>query len=156
MSRVLKLAVVMGASTAFAKPWNGIDPGVASSIDVVGKFGEPSKRASVKGKEVLVYSGDRAINGTVQVQFKFNPNTQTIERIDLYPAPSISAADIEKSYGPVCEPSAPSDPCYYRKETASKHVYFLYLKLGLAIFFKEDGVSVRSFSFLPAGAAPAP
>jgi len=155
MSRLLNLAVLLVATAAFAKPWNGMDPGTASALDVIGKFGEPTKHSAAKGKDILVYSGDRAMTGTVQVQFKVNPSTQTVERIDLYPAPQITAADIEKSYGSVCDPRAPSDPCYYRRETASKHTYFLYLKLGLAIFFKDDGVTVRSFSFLPSG-APAP
>lgn len=151
MSRLLNVALVMMTTAAFAKPWNGIEPGIASVIDVIGKFGEPSKRKQMSGKDVLVYSGDKAMQGTVQVQFKVNPATQTIDRIDLYPAPVITAQAIEKSYGTSCQVQEPSEPCYYKRETATKHAYFLYLKLGLAIFFKDDGVTVRSFSFLPTG-----
>ncbi len=154
MSRVLNLAALLVATSALAKPWNGIAPGTASSFDVIGKFGEPSKKASAKGKEILVYSGDRAISGTVQVQFKVDPATNIVERIDLYPAPEITAEQIIASYGSACDTKKPVEPCHYRRETPNQHTYFLYLKLGLAIFFKEDGTTVRSFSFLPPGAAP--
>ena len=155
MSRVLNLTLLLLATPALAKPWKGLDPGVASVLDVIGKFGEPSKRATAKGKDVLVYSGDRAIPGTIQVQFKVDPASQTVERIDLYPEAEIKAEKIVSDHGPASDPQEPADPCYYRKETANKHAYFLYLKLGLAIFFKDDGSTVRSYSFLPAGATAA-
>ncbi len=156
MSRVLNAAVLLLASSAFARPWNGIDPGTSSVIDVVGKFGEPSKRSEAKGKQVLVYSGDRAINGTIQVHFKVNPASQTVDRIDVYPAPEIKASQVEESYGGACDPSSAGGgerPCFYKRQTETKHVYYLYLKLGLAVFFKDDQ-TVRSFSFLsPAAVA---
>lgn len=160
MSRIVNLLVVVVLASwsreALAKPWNGLDPGVASALDVVDKFGEPTKHVSIKGKDVLVYSGDRAIKGTIQVQFKVDPKSQTVERIDLYPEPVITSAQIQKSYGEVCAARGPTEPCFYSRETPSKRRYFLYLKLGLAIFFKDDNETVKSFSFLPAGSVPAP
>ncbi|MEW5737407.1 MAG: hypothetical protein AB1938_00690 [Myxococcota bacterium] len=137
------------AFPALAKPWNGIHPGVSSMIDVIGKFGEPSKKVMAKGQEVLVYSGPTAITGTVQAQFKCNPTTHVVERIDVYPAPVIPKEAVEKSYGRACDPMEAKEPCYYRKESASAHVYFHYVKLGLAVFFKDDGKTVQSFTFLP-------
>jgi len=155
MSRVLFIALLIPLS-ALAKPWNGIVPGDSGALDVVGKFGEPSKRLKSKGLEVLVYTRETAIKGTVQAQFKVDAQTQVVERIDVYPEPILDAAAIEKSYGGECAPKAPKEPCYYRKEAEAKdggaggkRPYFLYLKLGLAIFFKDDGKTVQSFAFLP-------
>lgn len=156
MSRLLFVILVAALpATALAKPWNGIHPGVSSSLDVIGKFGEPTRRVTVKGQEVLVYSGPAAITGTVQAQFKCNPQTHVVERIDVYPAPVIPEAAVEKSYGKQCDPMEAVEPCYYRKESATMHVYFLYVKLGLAVFFKDDK-TVQSMTFLPSAAQPAP
>ena len=135
---------------AFAKPWQGIIPGGGSSeIDVIGKFGEPTKRVAARGQSVLVYSGLQAIKGTVQAQFKCDPATKEVVRIDVYPEPVIDQAAIEKSYGKACEATSGIEPCYFHKDTALKHPYFLYPKLGLAIFFKDDNTTVLSFAFLP-------
>lgn len=156
MSRLLfvSLVVSLWPAAAVARPWNGIIPGVSSTIDVVGKFGEPTKRVMAKGQEVYVYSGPAAITGTLQAQFKTNPSTHVVERIDVYPAPLIPAAAVEKSYGKACDPMEAVEPCYYRKESSTTRVYFLYVKLGLAVFFKEDGKTVLSFAFLPESLKP--
>lgn len=147
MSRLTCLLFLV-STLAFAKPWQGITPKVSSEFDVEGKFGEPSKKVQARGQEVLIYSGAQAIKGTVQAQFKCDPQTKEVQRIDVYPEPVLDKAAIEKSYGPSCETNGAAEPCYWKKETAQKHVYFLYAKLGLAIFFKEDK-TVQSFAFLP-------
>ena len=149
MSR-LAFLFAFSSLMAFAKPWQGIIPGGGSSeIDVIGKFGEPTKRVAARGQLVLVYSGVQAIKGTVQAQFKCDPLTREVQRIDVYPEPVIDQAAIEKSYGKSCEATSGIEPCYFRKDTAQKHSYFLYPKLGLAIFFKDDNTTVLSFAFLP-------
>jgi hypothetical protein len=136
---------------AFAKPWQGITPGGGmSELDVIGKFGEPSRKVSARGQLVLVFSGAQTIKGTVQAQFKCDPATKEVQRIDVYPEPVIDMAAIEKSYGRSCEATEGAEPCYWRKDTAQKQPYFLYQKLGLAIFFKDDDKTVLSFAFLPA------
>ncbi len=150
MSRLLSLALLCAASTAWAKPWNSITPGASGALDVIGRFGEPSKRLKAKGQDVFVYTKEKAIKGTVQAQFKMNHQTQVVERIDVYPEPILDAEAIEKSYGPQCDEKKAKEPCYHRRETEAKKPYFLYVKLGLAIFFKEDGKTVQSFTFLPA------
>ncbi|MFT3707954.1 MAG: hypothetical protein QM817_09885 [Archangium sp.] len=147
MSR-LTFIVLLLPLLGLAKPWQGILPRGSSAIDVVGKFGEPTKRVNARGQEVLIYSGAQAIKGTVQAQFKCDPLTKEVQRIDVYPEPVLDVAAIEKSYGPACETNGATEPCYWKKETAQKHSYFLYAKLGLAIFFKED-LTVQSFAFLP-------
>ncbi len=118
-------------------------------FDVVGKFGEPTKKTESRGQQVLLYSGLQVIKGTVQVQFKLEPATKVIQRIDVYPAPVISAGEIEDSYGHACAETENKEPCYVKKQTAQGSTYFLYAKMGLAIFFKEDGRTVQSFAFLP-------
>lgn len=150
MSRLALLLALLPA-LGFAKPWQGIIPGGGmSELDVSGKFGEPTKRISARGQSVLVFSGLQAIKGTVQAQFKCDQSTKEVVRIDVYPEPLIDMSAIEKSYGRSCEATAGTEPCYWRKETAQKHPYFLYPKLGLAIFFKDDARTVLSFAFLPA------
>lgn len=149
MSRFLFVVAALLSPLAGAKPWQGIHPAASSAIDVIGKFGEPSKKVTARGQEVLVYTGAKAIKGTVQAQFKCDPETKEVKRIDVYPEPVIDLAAIEASYGKACDPAKPVEPCYYQKETPQKQVYLLYLKLGLAIFFKDDGKTVQSFAFLP-------
>ncbi len=149
MSR-LALFMALLPALGFAKPWQGITPGGGmSELDVVGKFGEPTKKLSARGQTVLVFSGLQAIKGTVQAQFKCDPATKEVVRIDVYPEPVIDVGAIEKSYGKSCEATGGTEPCYWRKDTAQKHAYFLYPKLGLAIFFKDDEKTVLSFAFLP-------
>lgn len=133
---------------ATAKPWNGIIPGTSSGLDVITRFGEPSKTLSAGGKQTLVYSGKAAIKATSQAQFKLGPD-KTVERIDVYPAVVIDVAAIEKSYGPACDLEASSDPCFVRKQTPQQRPYYVYAKLGLAVFFQGDGRTVQSLAFLP-------
>lgn len=145
----IALGWLVVSSLAFAKPWQGITPGASSAIDVVGKFGEPTKTLTARGQEVLVYSGLQAIRGTVQAQFKCDPVTKEVQRIDVYPEPVIDLSAIESSYGLACEATQAQEPCYWKKSSPQKHAYFLYAKLGLAIFFKDDARTVQSFAFLP-------
>lgn len=140
---------VLIATAALAKPWNGIEPAVTTKEAVVKKFGEPSKVTMVAGREVLSYSAFKAIKGTVQAQFRIDPGTGTVDRIDVFPEPIIDQEAIEKNYGAECSPGE-TEGCYVRRAQEKKPTYFLYAKLGLAIFFKEDGKIVQSFTFLPA------
>ncbi len=148
------LGVVAMAGSAWAKPWNGIIPGTSSELDVVGKFGEPSKTLSTKPttsepeKKTLVFSGPKAIKGTVQAQFKLNAS-KVVERIDVFPAVALDMAAIEKSYGPACDATASNDPCFVSKVSSSKRTYYVYAKLGLAVFFKDDNKTVQLLAFIP-------
>lgn len=148
MSRLV-YALILVAVPVIARPWQGIMPLGNSTLDVVGKFGEPLKTVIQNGREVLVYGGAKAIRGTVQVQFKCDPQTKEVQRIDVYPEPVIDAAEVERAYGLSCITSKKVEPCYWRKESPSKRVYFQYAKLGLAVFFKADGTTVQSFAFVP-------
>jgi hypothetical protein len=134
-----------------AKAWNGITPGVSTRDEVVKKFGEPSKVVAAGGREVLAYQQGKLIKGTTQAQFKVDPKTSIVERIDVFPAPVLSLEDIASAYGPLCSAQAPETrekPCYLKREDEKK-MYVVYVRLGLAVFFTSDGKSVQTFAFLP-------
>jgi hypothetical protein len=147
LSRSVLLGLTLSA-VAEARPWNGIKPGTSSAAEVLERFGPASKAVLSGDQQTLVYSGERAIKGTVQSQFKLGPDT-VVRRIDVYPAVTLDAAAIEGSYGPACNPRAPVEPCYVRKESPAKRLYYVYARLGLAVFFLEDGTTVQLLAFLP-------
>ncbi len=144
---VLLACFLQGA--AWAKPWNGVDPGTTTRAEVVKKFGEPSKVVTTDGKEILAYFQKEAIKGTTQTQFRVDPANSVVERIDVFPGPVIDKDTVENTYGPLCAPGAgaAAAPCYTKKLTDDFRTYFLYTKQGLAIFFNEDGKTVHSFIF---------
>lgn len=158
MRNALLCIALLLASGAAAKPWNGIDPGTSKKADVIAKFGEPTQAIPSEGKETLAYLGPKAIKGTTQAQFKIDTATQVVERIDVFPGPVIDRQMVEESYGPACPTAgpAPRDPCYVKKVNDSFRTYFIYMKLGLAVFFKEDNKTVSSFVFTPLSATSRP
>ncbi|NVJ00866.1 hypothetical protein HV824_22490 [Myxococcus sp. AM009] len=148
------LAVLTFAVPAAAKPWQGIEPGVSKRGEIIKKFGEPSRTVRQDGKEIIAYLAEEAIKGTTQAQFKVDPDTQLVERIDVFPGPIIDKETVENSYGPACPSgAAPATPCYLRKLTDDFRTYFLYPRLGLAIFFNENGKTVQSLTFTTQKAA---
>lgn len=152
MRPLVTLCVVLAAASAFAKPWNGITPGKSKKADVVEKFGQPSKLVNAGGREVYAYLKEKAIKGTVQAQFKVDPATGVVDRIDVFPAVEVNRTDVVDSYGKECPekpPSGPDAPACFLKRTDGRRVYYLYANLGLAIFFKEDSDQVQSMTFLP-------
>jgi hypothetical protein len=154
MRTLAVVAVLIAALPALAKPWQGIEPGVSKKDDVTQKFGEPSRVVAQGEKEIIAYFGKEAIKGTTQAQFKVDSATKVVERIDVFPGPVIDKEAIENSYGPACPSGpAPASPCYVKKVTDEFRTYYLYSKLGLAIFFNEDGKTVHSFIFTTMKAA---
>jgi hypothetical protein len=150
--RLLSLLFVLGATSALAKPWQGIEPGVSRREDVLKRFGAPSRsvkpEAGKPGPEVLAYLSKQAIRGTTQVQFKLDAATGVVDRIDVFPAPVIERDAIENTYGRACPAGPlPDEPCFLKKITEDFRGYYLYPRLGLAVFFNEDGKTVNSFIF---------
>jgi hypothetical protein len=145
-----------------AKSWNGLEPGVTPKDEVLKRLGEPSRTLTMDGKEVLAYLGPKAPKGTTQTQLTVDPKSTKVERIDVFPAPVIEVETVESSYGSACNPKEPpAADCYVKKLTGDFRTYWLYPRLGLAVFFTEDGQSVQSFSFqvpknLPAAKAEVP
>lgn len=151
MKTIAIVAVLLAAAPAVAKPWQGIEPGQSKRDQVIQKFGEPSRVVTTEGKEVIAYFEQKAIKGTKQVQFKVDPGTQLVERIDVFPGPVIDKESVESTYGNACPASGrqPAAPCYQKKITDDFRTYLLYPKLGLAVFLNEDGKTVHSFIFTP-------
>lgn len=154
MRTLALVAVLVAALPAFAKPWQGIEPGASKREEVIQKFGEPSRVVTTDGKEIIAYFGKEAIKGTTQAQFRVDPASKVVERIDVFPGPVIDRDTIENNYGPACPSGpAPAAPCFVKKLTDDFRTYYLYSKLGLAIFFNEDGKTVQSFIFTTLKAA---
>jgi hypothetical protein len=145
------LFLLLLPAVAQARAWNGIEPGVSSRDEVLKRFGPPTKTLSVDGHQVLAYTGASAIKGTAQAQFRVDPQTGLVERIDVFPGPTVDRETVESSYGPPCPASggAASGTCFQRKLTEEFRTYYFYPHLGLAVFFEEDGDRVQSFVFQP-------
>lgn len=147
---IFVLALIFVAPAALARPWQGIEPGSSTRQDVVKKFGEPSKVVPMAGgKETLAYFQKQAIRGTTQAQFRVDQQTGKVERIDVFPGPVVERETVEATYGPPCSASGkqPAAACFIKKLTDDFRTYYLYQRLGLAIFFNEDGKTVHSFVF---------
>ncbi len=154
MKTIAIVAVLLAAAPVVAKPWQGIEPGQSKREQVLKKFGEPSRVVTAEGKEIIAYFDQKAIKGTKQVQFKVDPGTQLVERIDVFPGPVIDKESVESTYGAACPAGkAPPSPCYQKKLTDDFRTYLLYPRLGLAVFLNEDGKTVHSFIFTTQQAA---
>jgi len=148
------LLVLLASAPALAKSWQGIDPGTSKRAQIVEKFGEPSRTATNDGKEVLAYFDKSAIKGTKQVQFRVDPATQLVERIDVFPSTVIDREMVENTYGPACPSGKETKAvCYMKKMTEDFRTYLLYQRSGLVVFLQEDGKQVHSFTYTtPQGA----
>ncbi len=149
MRPFLFLLSLLLAGAAFAKPWQGIEPGTSKKADVIDKFGPPTKTVKSEGGEILAYLGEQAIKGATQAQFRVATGTGLVERIDVFPGPVIDKEAIEATYGPMCTSAKGGSACYVKKLTDDFRTYFQYLAMGLTVFFKEDGKTVHSFVFQP-------
>jgi hypothetical protein len=158
MTRMIaSVAVLLAASPAVARPWQGIEPGTTRREQVVKQFGEPSRVVTSEGKEIIAYYEKAAIKGTTQVQFKVDSNTRLVERIDIFPGPVVERETVESTYGPSCpsgkSKARASSPCFVKKLTDDFRTYLLYKSLGMAVFLNEDGKTVNSFIYTTQDAA---
>jgi hypothetical protein len=160
LHRLALLAILLLGSTALAKAWNGIEPGVSRREDVLRRFGPPNKTLTVTGKEVLAYTDATAIKGTSQAQFRIDPSSSLVERIDVFPNVTIDKETVENTFGPPCPKGGAPAPgtCFQKKLTDDFRTYYVYVRLGLAVFFEETEDRVQSFVYTtpkPAAATPA-
>jgi len=148
-SHFLLFLALLAPSLAHARAWNGVEPGVTSRDEVVKRFGPPTKTLNVDGHQVLAYTGVSAIKGTAQAQFRVDLGSGLVERIDVFPGPVVDRDTVESSYGPPCPSSgAPgAGNCFQKRLTEDFRTYYFYSRLGLAVFFDEDGDKVQSFVF---------
>lgn len=150
------LTLLLLPVAAEAKAWNGIEPGVSRRDEVLKRFGQPSKTLTVSGKEVLAYTEAAAMKGTSQAQFRVDPSTGLVERIDVFPATAIDHDTVEATFGPPCPRSGPPAPaaCFQKKLTDDFRTYYVYTRLGLAVFFDETDDKVQSFVYTAPRSAP--
>ena len=156
--RTLLVTLLLVAAVARAKAWNGIEPGVSRRDDVVKRFGPPSKTLTVSGKEVLAYTDSAAMKGTSQAQFRVDPSTGVVDRIDVFPATAIDHETVEATFGPSCPKSGAPQPaaCFQKKLTDDFRTYYLYSRIGLAVFFEENEDRVQSVVYTAPRPAPTP
>ena len=157
-TRTLLVTLLLVAGAASAKAWNGIEPGVTRRDEVVKRFGPPSKTLTVSGKEVLAYTDSAAMKGTSQAQFRVEPATGVVERIDVFPATVVDRDTVEATFGPICPKPGASQPaaCFQKKLSDDFRTYYVYSRLGLAVFFDETEDRVQSFVYTAPRPAPAP
>jgi hypothetical protein len=150
------VALLLGP-TVLAKAWNGIEPGVSRRDDVVRRFGPPNKTLTVSGKEVLAYTDTTAIKGTSQAQFRIDPGNGVVERIDVFPSAAIDRETVENTFGPPCPKGNAPGPanCFQKRMTDEFRTYFVYPRLGLAVFFEETEDRVQSLVYTAPKAAAA-
>ena len=157
-TRTLLVTLLLVAGAASAKAWNGIEPGVTRRDEVIKRFGPPSKTITVSGKEVLAYTDSAAMKGTSQAQFRVDPATRLVERIDVFPATVVDHETVEATFGPICPKTGAPQPaaCFQKKLTDDFRTYYVYARLGLAVFFDETEDRVQSFVYTAPRPAPAP
>jgi hypothetical protein len=148
-TRTLLVTLLLVAGVVRAKAWNGIEPGVTRRDEVVKRFGPPSKTVTVSGKEVLAYTDSAAMKGTSQAQFRVDPANGVVERIDVFPATAVDRETVEATFGPICPKSGAPQPsaCFQKKLTDDFRTYYVYPRLGLAVFFEESEDRVQSFVY---------
>ena len=156
--RALLVPLLLLAAVAHAKAWNGIEPGVSRRDEVVKRLGQPSKTLTVSGKEVLAYTESSAPKGTSQAQFRVDPASGVVERIDVFPSTVVDHETVEATFGPACPKTGASQPaaCFQKKLTDDFRTYYLYSRIGLAVFFEENEDRVQSFVYTAPKPTPAP
>jgi hypothetical protein len=102
------------------------------------------------------------MKGTSQAQFRVEPTTGVVERIDVFPATVVDHETVEATFGPICPKAGAPQPaaCFQKKLTDDFRTYYVYARLGLAVFFDESEDRVQSFVYTaprpPPGPAPTP
>lgn len=149
--KLLTLLTLTVSSLAIAGPFK-IDPGVSTREDVIKNLGEPSKVMTGKdGKEVIGYFGMKSPSPKMQqVQVRVDPTTKLVERMDVFLSATkpLLKAELVAKYGGECpEGILPEEPCFVKKVTDDGKPYYLYTRLGLAVFFKPDFDQVTTLVF---------
>ena len=157
-TRTLLVTLLLVAGAAHAKAWNGVEPGVTRRDEVLKRFGPPSKTVTVSGKEVLAYTDSSAMKGTSQAQFRVDPGTGVVERIDVFPTNVVDHDTVEATFGPACPKAGAQQPaaCFQKKLTDDFRTYYVYARLGLAVFFDDNEDRVQSFVYTAPRPTPAP
>jgi hypothetical protein len=98
------------------------------------------------------------MKGTSQAQFRVDPSTGLVERIDVFPSTVVDHDTVEATFGPLCPKAGAPQPaaCFNKKLTDDYRTYYVYSRLGLAVFFDESEDRVQSFVYTAPRPVPAP
>ncbi|HZH02909.1 MAG TPA: hypothetical protein VEY30_03930 [Myxococcaceae bacterium] len=137
-----------------------MDPGVTTQREVLISFGEPTQKITGRGRTQLIYTRAAAPSGTEKVVFRIDPRTRRVDRIDVVPRRPPSRTYAEDNFGPACsQVSGPDTPCYEIKGAGTAQAFWAYRSIGVVVFLRPDGRTVRSWSYLstaaPGTATPA-
>lgn len=148
--------LLVGGRTATAAEWQGAEPGVTSTQELLRRFGKPAKRYEKGGMLLLDYRGRSLPRDTRSVRFSVDADQDVLQRIDVFPKKPPKRATLEALYGPACaKDGPPEEPCYEVQASADNQLAFHYPALGLDVFFSRG--RVRSMTYRePRRPAPAP
>jgi hypothetical protein len=142
---ILRLAIVLGmliGPPAQALSWKGIEPGTSTRADVVAAFGAPSRTVESGGTDILAYLGAQALEGARQAHFRIDRATSVVQRVDIFPAPTLPLNRLDTLYGPPCGAGGPSQqPCY--QPAPKKAHQYVYPQTGLLVHMEPDGQTVK-------------
>ncbi len=129
--------VLTGPSSAAARAWKGINPGVSAQAEVVKRFGEPTARTKRGGRIVLAYYGEQALEGTKQAQFHLDA-AGTVLEITIFLAAPLDSETIEGTYGKAAQKT-------FVEDTFQK--VWVYPSQGVTVYWAKDGSGVEALSF---------
>jgi hypothetical protein len=147
LAQLAMIALVLaGPSSAAARAWKGINPGVSAQAEVVKRFGEPTARTKRGGRTVLAYYGDQALEGTKQAQFHLD-SAGTVLEITIFLAAPLDSETIEGTYGKPAQKT-------FVEDTFQK--VWVYPSQGVTVYWAKDGSGAEALSFGPARAGTRP
>ena len=136
---VLVFVVALSATptAAFARAWQGVNPGSTSESEVNAKFGPPSTQGKLSGRLALVYKGEQAIPGTRQAQF-FAREDGVVVEVVVFPTSQLDRETVEGTYG------RPTQKAF----TDDFRTVWFFKASGVTVFFGKDGF-VDAVTFKP-------
>lgn len=149
-ARLVAIVLVLLPVPALAKAWRNVNPGSTKGVEVVKRFGEPTKRLARGDKQVLAYYDDEAIEGSKQAEFMVGTDGK-VEQIAVFPAAAVEKAAIADTFGPSCSDKQQPN-CFVQKVSEDDlKPYLWYENLGLVVFLNADGKTVQSFLYVKPG-----
>ncbi|WP_257454341.1 hypothetical protein [Archangium lipolyticum] len=139
--------------TATAAEWNGAEPGITRTQELLQRFGKPARRSQKGGQLLLDYRGRTLPRDTRGVRFHVDPERELLQRIEVFPRKPPTRAELEETFGPACVDEARSEaPCYQVRATPDNQLSFHYPTLGVEVIFQRG--RVRTLVYQPVDAQP--
>lgn len=149
--------LVWGCTATAATGWNGAEPGVTRTQELLERFGKPARRTRKGGQFLLDYRGKALPRDTRAVRFYVDAEQDVLRRIDVFPKKPLTRSGLEEDFGPACaDAPRPESPCYEARATADNQLAFAYPALGLEARFLRGRVMALTYQEpLRPSAAPA-